>query len=227
MAKRIWLSWSSGKDSAWALHVLRQRGDVRVVGLLTTLNQPRDRVAMHAVRGQLLRMQAELAGVPLIEVELPEPCTNADYERAMAGALERARAAGVRAVAFGDLFLRDIRQYRETQMQGTGLEPLFPLWELPTDTLARDMLRAGVRARITCVDTRRVSVGLAGAEWDARALERLPADADPCGENGEFHTFVTAGPMLSGRLDVTPGEVVERDGFAYADIVPAASSAGA
>jgi uncharacterized protein (TIGR00290 family) len=211
------LAWSSGKDSAWALHVLRERGEVEVVGLLTTLNEAFDRVAMHAVRAQLLRAQAEAAGLPLTTVPLPWPCSNAEYEAAMDAALARARRDGVTAVAFGDLFLEDVRRYREERMAGTGMEPLFPLWGEPTAALARRMIDGGLRARLTCVDPRQVAPSFAGREFDAALLADLPPAVDPCGERGEFHSFTYAGPMFSAPIPLRAGEIVERDGFVFAD----------
>jgi uncharacterized protein (TIGR00290 family) len=218
--KRVLLSWSSGKDSAWTLHLLRQMPDVEVVGLLTTLNEAAQRVAMHAVRRELLEAQARATGLPLTMLNLPWPCNNQQYETILLAACKDIVARGVQAVAFGDLFLRDIRQYRETQMKNTGLEPMFPLWDLPTDRLARDMLAAGLRARITCIDLAKLSRDFAGREFDERLFADLPPAADPCGENGEFHTFCYAGPMFSAPIACVPGEVVEREGFAFADLTP-------
>ena len=212
------LSWSSGKDGAWALHVLRQRGEVEVVGLVTTLNEAFERVAMHGVREALLERQAAAAGLPLWKVPIPHPCSNAQYEEAMAALVERALAEGVSAMAFGDLFLADIRAYRERQLAGTGIEPLFPVWGMPTAALAREMVAAGLRARVTCVDPRQLSPDFAGRVFDAAFLDDLPPEVDPCGERGEFHTFCTAGPMFDAPLEVVPGEVVERDGFVFADL---------
>lgn len=214
---RVLVSWSSGKDSAYALHVLRSDPALEVIGLFTTVNAVHERVAMHAVRRELLLAQAESAGLPLWEVPIPSPCSNAEYEQAMRGLVERARASDVSLMAFGDLFLEDIRAYREERLAGTGIAPLFPLWQRPTGELAREMIGAGVRAVLTSVDPKQVPASLAGRTWDASLLAELPASADPCGENGEFHTFVTAGPMLSRALDVRIGETVERDGFVYAD----------
>jgi uncharacterized protein (TIGR00290 family) len=216
-AKAI-LSWSSGKDSAWALHVLRQQGEVEVLGLLTTLNEVHDRVAMHAVRADLLRAQAQAVGLPVVTVPLPSPCSNEAYEAAMTAALDRARGDGITAVAFGDLFLQDIRRYREDRMRGTGLEPLFPIWGIPTDRLARQMVAAGLRARLTCIDPRHLPPSYAGREFDAEFLDTLPASVDPCGENGEFHSFAYAGPMFSHPLAIRGGEILERDGFVFADL---------
>jgi uncharacterized protein (TIGR00290 family) len=215
---RALLSWSSGKDSAWALHVLRAERDVDVVGLLCTLTVVQDRVAMHAVRRELLEAQARAVGLPLWLVPLPTPCSNREYEEAMGDVLVRARAAGVDAVAFGDLFLADVRRYREERLSGTGVRPLFPLWGRPTGALAREMLAGGIRAHLTCVDPTRLPAAFAGRAWDAALLADLPPAADPCGENGEFHTFVSAGPMFAAPLAVSAGAVVERDGFVFADL---------
>jgi len=218
---RVLLAWSSGKDSAFALHVLRERDDVEVVGLLTTVNETHDRVAMHAVRRTLLEAQAAAAGLPLTLVRIPHPCSDLAYEAAMGRALEEARASGVVGVAFGDLFLEDIRRYREEKMTGTGLRPLFPLWGRPTAGLAREMLEAGLKARITCVDPRVLAGSFAGREFDRPLLADLPAGVDPCGENGEFHTFAWDGPMFGRPVPVRGGEVVARDGFVFADLLPA------
>jgi uncharacterized protein (TIGR00290 family) len=213
------LAWSSGKDSAWTLHALR-RERVEVAGLLTTLNQTHDRVAMHAVRRTLLEAQAEAAGLPLVIVPIPHPCPNDVYEEAMGRAIEDARAAGVEAVAFGDLFLEDVRRYRERMMAGTGLRPLFPLWGRPTPTLAEEMIAGGLRARVTCVDPRAAPAALAGREYDHAFLSDLPPSVDPCGERGEFHTFAWDGPMFRRPVPVRAGEVVTRDGFVFADLLP-------
>lgn len=215
----IWLSWSSGKDCAWALHRLRLQGRT-VSALFTTLNRVADRVAMHGVRRTLLERQAVAAGLPLHVIDLPWPCTNDDYERIMSGFLATAPASGVSEMAFGDLFLEDVRAYRERNLAGTGIAPLFPLWGLPTDRLAREMIEAGVEARIATIDLTRLDTSFVGRTFDAALLSDLPTGIDPCGENGEFHTFVTAGPMLAGSIAVMPGEVLERDGFAYADLLP-------
>jgi uncharacterized protein (TIGR00290 family) len=222
--KRALLSWSSGKDSAFALKVLRERDDLEVVGLLTTLNETHDRVAMHAVRRKLLEAQARAAGLPLRTIELQWPSSNEVYEARMRGAVERAAADGIQVIAFGDLFLEDVRAYREKQLAQTGLSPCFPLWGLPTDSLARTMIAEGVRARLTCVDPRVLSGAFAGREFDARLLAELPAEVDPCGERGEFHTFVYDGPMFSAPVAIEAGEVVERDGFVFADLLPAETS---
>ena len=217
--KRVLLSWSSGKDSAWALHLLRQRAEVEVVALLTTFNEAADRVAMHAVRRELARLQAARVGLPLWEVDLPWPCTNDKYEEIMQGVCQRAVAEGIDQVAFGDLYLRDVRAYRERQLAGTGLEPIFPLWDLPTRQLAHAMLAAGVRAKLTCVDPAKLPEEFAGREFDAELLSELPEGVDPCGENGEFHTFVYASPVFREALSVKGGEIVRRDGFVFADVM--------
>jgi uncharacterized protein (TIGR00290 family) len=218
------LAWSSGKDSAFSLHVLRQ-GDVEVVGLLTTLNETHDRVAMHAVRRSLLLAQADAAGLPLTIVPIPSPCPNDVYEAAMARALAAARADGVEAVAFGDLFLEDIRRYREKRMAGTGLVPLFPLWGRETRALAEEMIASGLEACLTCVDPRVLPASFAGRRFDRDLLRDLPPGVDPCGENGEFHTFTFAGPMFRAPIPIRSGEVVTRDGFVFADLLPVASAA--
>ncbi len=220
MKKRVLLSWSSGKDSAWALHLLRRDPAVEVVALLTTLNTEFQRVAMHGTRRSVLEAQAAAAGLPLWTVPLPWPCTNEIYEQRMAEACTRAVAEKIDAVAFGDLFLADVRAYRERQLAPTGLTPLFPLWEIPTNQLAHAMIAGGLRARLTCVDTRQLSADFAGREFDATLLAALPGSTDPCGERGEFHTCVYAGPMFSAPLELDAGEVVDRDGFTYADFEP-------
>jgi uncharacterized protein (TIGR00290 family) len=223
MRPKALLSWSSGKDSAWALHVLRREQGVEVAGLLTTVNQLHDRVAMHAVRRVLLERQAEAAGLPLWVVPIPSPCSNEEYEAAMRGVMERAVREGIRQVAFGDLFLEDVRRYREQKLQGSGVEPLFPLWALPTPALARQMLSGGLRARLTCVDPKQLAPRFAGREFDEALLAELPGSVDPCGELGEFHTFAYDGPMFERPVAVETGEVVERDGFVFADLLPAAA----
>jgi uncharacterized protein (TIGR00290 family) len=221
--KKILLSWSSGKDSAWALHVLRQQGEHEVAGLITTINSAFDRVAMHGTRRALVEMQAAAAGLPLIAAPLPWPCSNADYEQAMKQVCDQALAQGVSAIAFGDLFLADVRAYRERQLKGTGLEPLFPIWQLPTEQLARQMVDGGLRAKLVCVDPKQLDPVFAGRDFDLQFLSELPAGADPCGENGEFHSFVYAGPMFSRPIPIVTGERVQRDGFWYCDVLAAAS----
>jgi uncharacterized protein (TIGR00290 family) len=218
---KIWLSWSSGKDSAWALHELRDLREFEVTGLLTTINREASRVAMHAVREELLEAQAAAAGLPLVKVPIPSPCSNAAYEEAMGAAMARARAEGILHVAFGDLFLEDVRRYREENLSSVGMAPLFPLWGRETHQLARDMVAGGLRAYLTCVDPRQIDRNFAGRAFDASLLDDLPAAADPCGEKGEFHSFAFAGPMFSAPLAIKPGEIVERDGFVFADLLPA------
>lgn len=218
--KKAWLAWSSGKDSAWTLHCLLKESQVEIAGLLTTFNEAFDRVAMHAVRRELVEAQADAAGVPLRRVPLPWPCSNADYERIMAGVCRAAVEEGIEAIAFGDLFLTDVRAYRERQLSGTGLEPLFPLWQIPTADLAREMIASGLRARLTCVDPRVLAPEFAGREFDLDLLKDLPASVDPCGEKGEFHSFVYDGPMFRHPIPVRTGEIVTRDGFVFADLTP-------
>lgn len=220
MKPKTLLSWSSGKDSAWSLHVLRQQGQYDVVGLVTTFNESFDRVAMHAVRRELVEAQADSAGLPLWPVPLPWPCSNADYEERMRTLIARARSAGVTHFAFGDLFLQDIRDYRVHQLTGSGIEPIFPIWGTPADTpaLARTMLGLGLRAVLTCVDPRQLDSTFVGREFDSALLAELPAGVDPCGERGEFHTFCHAGPMFARPIPIERGEVVQREGFWFADV---------
>lgn len=222
---KAWLAWSSGKDSAWSLHLVRQQGGMEVVALLTTVNQEYRRVAMHGVRQSLLEAQAAAAGLPLVKVEIPSPCPNEVYERAMAAAMERARAQGVTRVVFGDLFLEDIRKYREENLAKCRMIPVFPLWQKPTRELAKEMIAGGLRAYLTCVDPRKLDRRFAGRALDARLLAELPASVDPCGENGEFHTCVVAGPMFRAPIAVEAGEIVTRDGFVFADFLPRAAPA--
>ena len=221
MRPKALLSWSSGKDSAWALHVLRQRGEVEVVGLVTTLNETFGRVAMHGVRVELAHAQAEAVGLPLWPVPLPWPCSNDEYEARMRAVVAKAWAEGVTAFAFGDLFLEDIRAYRIRQLTGTGIVPLFPLWGTPGETpaLARAMIAAGFQAVLTCVDPRRLPPKFVGRAFDAALLADMPSDVDPCGENGEFHTFCHAGPVFNHPIPVHIGDVIQRDGFWFADLI--------
>ena len=219
---KIWLSWSSGKDSAWTLHKLRASREFEVTALLTTVNQDASRVAMHAVREDLLEKQAEAAGVPLVKVPIPAQCSNLAYEAAMGAAMAQARAAGIFHIAFGDLFLEDVRRYREERLRAAGLTPVFPICGLPTAALAREMVTAGLRAYLTCVDPKKLDPRFAGCVFDHQFLDDLPAGVDPCGENGEFHSFVFAGPMFSESLEVRAAEVVQRDGFVFADVISAA-----
>ncbi|MBV8436085.1 MAG: adenine nucleotide alpha hydrolase [Silvibacterium sp.] len=216
--KKALISWSSGKDSAWTLHVLRQSGEYEIAGLLTTMNAEFDRVAMHGTRRELVEAQAEAAELPLITVPLPWPCSNEQYEAAMREACARAVADGVKVMAFGDLFLEDVRRYREEKLAGSGLTPVFPLWRRPTRALVREMLAAGVKARIVCVDPKKLPKELAGRDLDEALLDAMPEDIDPCAENGEFHTIAYDGPMFKREIPVESGEVVERDGFVFADV---------
>lgn len=215
---KILLSWSSGKDSAWALHLLNQQHPGAVAALLTTLNETVDRVAMHGVRHDVLMAQAAAAGLPLRPVLIPSPCPNEIYEQQMQLAVDNALGDGFTHVAFGDLFLEDIRRYREERLAGTGLLPLFPVWGIPTEQLAEQMIDGGVRARLSCVDTRKLDAAFAGREFDRTLLADLPDGIDPCGENGEFHTCVYAGPMFSAPLQIEPGEIVVREPFVWSEL---------
>jgi uncharacterized protein (TIGR00290 family) len=217
------IAWSSGKDSAWALHAVRRAGEVDVVGALTTVTETFGRVSMHGVREEILRAQHDAIGLPSVIVPIPYPCPNDVYEARMAAALGEAKAHGVTRVIFGDLFLQDVRAYREEKLAGTGITPLFPLWQRPTDALAREMIAAGVETYLVCVDLRQLARDFAGRRFDHALLAELPAAVDPCGEKGEFHSCVVAGPMFSRRIPVTVGETVERDGFAYTDLIPSSS----
>jgi uncharacterized protein (TIGR00290 family) len=213
------VSWSSGKDSAYALTEIRRSGELEIAGLLTTVTTKYDRVAIHGVRRELLVRQANAAGLPLTQVELPVPCSNADYEAALAAAFARARGDGITHVVFGDLFLDDIRTYREAQLTALGLTCVFPLWGRNTTRLAHDMVDSGLRAKLTCIDPRRIARAFAGRTFDAALLADLPPGVDPCGELGEFHTFATHGTMFSAPIEVSVGEIVDRDGFVFADLV--------
>jgi uncharacterized protein (TIGR00290 family) len=213
------VAWSTGKDSAWALHEARRAGELDIVGLLTTVTAPYQRVTMHAVRVDLLRAQAEAAGLPVHIVEIPAPCPDEVYAQAMATTLAAAKERGVTHVVFGDLFLEDVRAYRESRMAEVGMTPVFPLWGRDTHALAAEMIDAGVEAWITCGDPRKIPRELVGRRIDAALLASLPEGVDPCGERGETHTFVAAGPMLTRKIDVRVVEVVDRDGFVFADLV--------
>jgi uncharacterized protein (TIGR00290 family) len=215
---KVLLSWSSGKDSAWALHLLNQQHPGAVAALLTTVNEAMDRVAMHGVRREVLEAQADAAGLPLRIVHIPHPCSNEIYEERIGAAVRAAVAEGFTHAAFGDLFLQDIRTYREDRLRGTGLTPLFPVWDIPTPQLARDMIAGGLRARLACVDTRVLDGSFVGREFDAALLRDLPPSIDPCGENGEFHTCVYAGPMFSRALDLERGRTETREPFSWADL---------
>ena len=220
-SRPTWLWWSTGKDSAWALHVLRSDPAYTVTGLVTTVTPAFGRVAIHGTRMDLLRAQSEAAGLPVHLVELPYPCDNAAYEAAVAPALEAATRQGVEAMAFGDLFLEDVRAYREGLLAGTPLRAVFPLWGRDTAELARAMIDGGLEAAITCLDPERVPRELAGRGFDEALLSALPDGVDPCGENGEFHTCAVAAPVFARPLRTRRGEVVERDGYVYADLIPA------
>jgi diphthamide synthase (EF-2-diphthine--ammonia ligase) len=215
------ISWSSGKDSAWALQQVYQSGEFDIIGALTTVNDAFGRVSVHGLRVELLLAQVEAARLEPVLVHIPYPCTNEFYEAAMAKEVEAAEQRGVTHIIFGDLFLQDIRAYREAKLAGTGITPVFPLWLKPTDALADEMIDGGVEAYLTTVDPTKVPAGFAGRRFDRDLLRELPAGGDPCGENGEFHSFVAAGPMLSRRIPVQVGETVEREGFVYADLLPA------
>ena len=219
MPKKTLLSWSSGKDSAWALHVLRQQAEVEVVGLMTTVNQLYQRIAIHAVRLELLQRQAEAVGLPLHIIDLPYPCSNVQYEAAMETFISEAKGQQIECMAFGDLFLQDVKEYREAKLSGTGITPLCPIWLTPTDELAREMIANGLRAVVTCIDPRQLPASFAGREFNEQFLSDLPGHVDPCGERGEFHTFVFDGPMFSRPLPIEVGQIIEREGFVYADVL--------
>ncbi len=220
MKRKTLMSWSSGKDSAWTLYQLQQDPDVELAGLFCTVNKEFGRVAMHAVRVEQLKQQAKSIGLPLTIIEIPYPCSNADYEEIMGQFVETAKNDGIEYFAFGDLFLEDIRNYREEKLEGSGIQAVFPLWGTPTDTLAREMIRNGLRTVITCINPKQTPMEFIGKEFDNRFLDALPEDVDPCGENGEFHSFVFDGPMFKEKIAINVGEIVERDGFVFADILP-------
>jgi uncharacterized protein (TIGR00290 family) len=217
---RAVVAWSSGKDAAWALHEVRSRRLADVAGILTTVTDAYSRVSMHGVRERILDLQAASLGLPCTKVRIPAPCPDEVYAGKMAAALEPLRAGGVTHVVFGDLFLEDVRAYRERNLESVGMHALFPLWNLDTRELSREMIRSGLRARITCLDPRKVDPALAGRSWDLDLVESLACEVDPCGENGEFHTLATHGPMFDTPIAVTPGETVEREGFVFADMLP-------
>jgi uncharacterized protein (TIGR00290 family) len=220
LPKRALIGWSSGKDSAWSLQVLRRDPEVEVAGLFTTVNRENARIAVHAVREELLVAQAQALALPVLRVPIPHPCPNETYERAMAGFVATAKRDGITHLAFGDLFLEEIRRYRERIFAGGGVELLFPVWGLDTRLLAEEMTASGVRAIIVCVDTRRAPREWAGQVFDSQFVKRIPAGIDPCGENGEFHTFACDGPMFRHAVRARLGEIAERDGFVYADLLP-------
>lgn len=221
MAKKALIAWSSGKDSAWALHEIRSRGEYEIIGALTTVTETFARVSMHAVREEILRRQCRAAGLAQKIVPIPFPCPNGIYEARMAAALADAKAEGVTHIVFGDLFLEDVRGYREEKLKGSGIAPVFPLWGRPTDRLACEMIEGGLKAKLVCIDPKILPKAFAGRAFDASLIEEFPAGVDPCGERGEFHTCVTGGPMFREEIEVKPGDIVERDGFVFADLVPA------
>lgn len=214
------LSWSSGKDSAWSLHVLRQQQDIEVVGLFCTVNEKFERGAMHAVRNELICQQAENTGLPIQLIPIPYPCSDSQYKAIMANFVNQAKSEKIDSFAFGDLFLEDIRRYREANLAGSGIKPLFPLWDIPTDILSREMINSGLCAKITCIDPKFLSADFAGHEYDSTFLEHIPDNVDPCGENGEFHSFVYDGPMFKNKVKACVGETVSRDGFIFTDLLP-------
>lgn len=218
---KTWLSWSSGKDSAWALHLLVRQPGVEVTGLFCTVNETFGRAAMHAVRVELLLRQAEAVGLPVRLIPIPYPCPDAKYEALMEEFIRETRDQGTECLAFGDLFLADIRKYRENRLKGTGIIPLFPLWGIPTEELSRAMVSSGLRAVVTCVDPKQLSEDFLGREYDGSFLEEIPAGVDPCGENGEFHSFAYDGPMFKKEIEISRGKRVSRDGFAFVDLLPA------
>ena len=220
MKKKTLLSWSSGKDSAWALHLLRQNPRFDVLGLFTVMNRTSARVSMHATRPEILQRQADRVGLPLRTIDLPDPCTNEECDAVMRHFVMESVSKGIECMAFGDLFLEDIRKYRESQLIGTGIEPIFPLWEIPTAELAEQMLSAGIEAYVSSVDLKKLPPHFAGRKWSRDLMRELPQDCDPCGENGEIHTVVVGGPMFTKSIPIRIGEIVERNGFAYADIIP-------
>jgi len=220
MKKRTLLSWSSGKDSAWALYQLQRDSAVEVEGLFSVMNERVNRVSMHATRAALLERQAKAAGLPFDTIYLPDPCTNEQADAIMGEYVEALSGRGIECMAFGDLFLEDVRQYREKQLKGTGVEPIFPLWKIPTAELAEEMLKGGLRAYISSVDLKKLAADVVGREWTRELLNELPDEVDPCGENGEMHTVVVEGPMFTAPISVEIGEIVKRDGFAFADVIP-------
>lgn len=223
MKRKTLMSWSSGKDSAWALHTLQQDPNIDVVGLFCTVNKAFERVAMHGVRIELLQRQADSIGLPLEILEIPYPCSNSNYEHIMGKFVRRAQENSIEHFAFGDLFLEDIRNYREEKLKDSGITPIFPIWGIPTEQLSRTMLNGGLRTVITCIDPKQITEDFAGREYDEAFLTSLPENVDPCGENGEFHSFVFDGPMFKEQIDIRVGDIVHRDGFVFADVLPAIS----
>ncbi len=217
--KKVLLSWSSGKDSAWALYILQQMQEIELVGLFSTYNQEFNRIAMHSTRLELVKMQAKNTGLPIDLIPIPFPCSNEDYERIMGDFIEGVKEKGITHIAFGDLFLEDIRQYRIDKLAGTGIEPIFPIWGIPTHELSSKMLASGLRAQITCIDPKQIPEEFAGLEYNLDYIERLPESVDPCGENGEFHSFAFAGPMFKEPIPIEVGETITRDGFIFTDVM--------
>ena len=221
---KAWIAWSSGKDAAWALHVVRQTGDIEIIGLLTTITEPFRRVSMHGVREELLAAQTKVVALPVHRVSIPNPCPQDAYDAAMRRVLQDAKAEGITHVVFGDVFLADVRAYREERLAEAGLAAHFPLWMRDTAALAREMIEGGLRATVTCLDPKKMPRELAGCRFDEALLARLPDGVDPCGENGEFHTFAWDGPMFDKSIEVKVGRTVERDGFVFTDVLPAGQS---
>ncbi len=226
MSKRTLLGWSSGKDSAWALHVLRQRNDIEVVGLFTTVSEAYQRVVMHAVRLELLKLQADAVNLPLHIINIPIPCSNKQYKSVMSRFIEEVKSQGIEYMAFGDIYLLDVRKYREVHLKDTGITPIFPLWQQPTGRISKDMLLAGLKAFITCVNPKYMPSSFAGRQFDQQLLDDLPATVDPLGENGEFHTFAVDGPMFVEPIAIRVGEIIEREGFVFAELFHRSSTLG-
>jgi uncharacterized protein (TIGR00290 family) len=220
MKKKTLLSWSSGKDSAWALHLVQQDPRIELLGLFTVMNQKYSRVSMHATRSEMLHCQAEAVGLPIETISLPDPCTNEQYDAIMRHFVTESVNKGIECMAFGDLFLEDVRKYRENQLKGRGIDPLFPLWGIPTSDLAEQMLSAGLEAYVSSVDLKKLPSRFAGQKWSRNLIAEFPKDCDPCGENGEIHTIAVGGPMFQKTVLVRVGDIVNRNGFAYADIIP-------
>ncbi len=220
MRKRTLLSWSSGKDAAWSLHKLQQDPEIDLIGIFCAVNKEANRAAMHAVRVELLQKQAKNISLPLEIIELPFPCSNAEYEKIMSSFVKKAKNDNIECFAFGDLFLEDIRSYREEKLKDSGIKPIFPLWGIPTDKLSREMISGGLRTIITCIDPKQIPNKFIGKEIDESFLNSLPKTVDPCGENGEFHSFVFDGPMFKEQIEITVGNIVNRDGFVFVDILP-------
>jgi uncharacterized protein (TIGR00290 family) len=219
MGKRTLLSWSSGKDSAWSLHILLHQPDIEIVGLFSTVNKKFERVAMHAVRTELLYQQAISLDLPIEIIPIPYPCSNVQYEAAMNGFIKKAKQSKIECFAFGDLFLKDVRKYREDNLAGTGITPIFPIWGKNTTILSKEMIDNGLKSIITCVNPKQLSPDFAGKEYDGSFLEQIPENVDPCGERGEFHSFVYGGPMFKNEIKIQIGETISRDGFVFTDIL--------